>query len=205
MDSGGLTQPPVTVTAYDRWVVAMRLLTTAVAVVTGLVVLLLPLLHEQPLTIHVAREKLERHEGAIVVVSPRYRGVDDKGRAFLIEAARALQETADAPDIALEELGVNLVTTDGRTVSLHAPRARYFPEADEVRIARLEGRTSDGYVFRSARGVLAIKERRLALEGPVTGEGPLGRFTAAGAVYDAESRRLLLAGPARFTITPAKG
>ncbi len=193
---------PVHASPYDRWVRMMRVLATVTALVTGALVFLLPLLHKQPLTIHVAREKLERHRGAIVVMAPRYRGVDDRGRPFLISAARALQATVDAPDVVLEDLNLSLVMADGRTVSLRAPHARYFPEQDHVVLTRLEGRSSDGYVFRSADGTLAIKERRLSLAGPVTGAGPLGRFTARGAVYNAESRRLVLQGPVMLTITP---
>ncbi len=193
---------PVYTSPYDRWVQAMRGLATVTALITGLLVFLLPLLHKQPLTIHVARDKLERHRGAIVVLAPRYRGVDDKGRPFMISAARALQATVEAPDVLLDELSLNLVMADGRTVSLTAPHARYFPERDRVVLTRLEGRSSDGYVFRSADGTLAIKERRLSLAGPVVGSGPLGRFTAHGAVYDAESRRLVLEGPVMLTITP---
>ncbi len=197
---------PIHVSPYDRWVTGMRVFATVTALITGLLVFLLPLLHKQPLTIHVARDKLERHRGAIVVMAPRYRGVDDKGRPFMISAARALQTTVDAPDVLLEDLSLNLVMADGRTVSLTAPHARYFPEQDRVVLARLEGRSSDGYVFHSADGTLAIKDRRLSLAGPVVGSGPLGRFTAHGAVYEAESRRLVLEGPVMLAIaTRTKG
>ncbi|RMF69306.1 MAG: hypothetical protein D6740_09750, partial [Alphaproteobacteria bacterium] len=116
---------PVYTSPYDRWVAAMRIIATVMALMTGLLVLFLPLLHKQPLTIHVARDKLEKHHGAIVVLAPRYRGVDDKGRPFMISAARALQATVEDPDVVLEDLSLNLVMADGRTVSLTAPQARY--------------------------------------------------------------------------------
>ncbi len=194
---------PIHRTAYDDFVALMRVALPLLAVVMALVILLSPVFRHEELSFLINREKLDIGGDAVEVVRPRYRGVDDEGRPFVLSAERARQEHPDAPEVRLENLTLDFAMKDGRTASLNAPSARWRSGEDLVLLEEgLEGRTSDGYVLHAANGEVDLVARRLVLRGGVTGSGPLGRFEAGSGRFEMEERRLLLFGPVRFRILP---
>ncbi len=194
---------PVCRTAYDDFVAIMRIALPLLAGAMGLVILLSPVFRHGELSFLINREKLDIGGDAVEIVQPRYRGVDDEGRPFVVTAERARQDHPDAPEVRLEALTLDFAMKDGRTASLVAPAALWRTGEDVVFLEEgLEGRTSDGYVLRSQSGEADLAARRLDLRGGVQGEGPLGRFTARRARFEIEERRLVLLGPVRIRILP---
>ncbi|RMF13059.1 MAG: hypothetical protein D6757_08645 [Alphaproteobacteria bacterium] len=194
---------PVCRTAYDDFVAIMRVVLPLLAGAMALVILLSPVFRHGELSFQISREKLDIGGDAVEIIAPRYRGVDDEGRPFVLAAKLARQDHPDAPEVRLQGLTLDFAMKDGRTASLSAPAARWRSGEDIVLLEEgLEGRTSDGYVLRAISGEADLAARRLDLRGEVTGRGPLGSFEAHGARFEIEEKRLALSGPVRIHIRP---
>jgi lipopolysaccharide export system protein LptC len=143
--------------------------------------------------VDVARERMR-------VQSARYRGQDNKGRAFTIDASSAVQATSQDPIVDI--LGMSAeIGLDSGPATLRADKGRYDMEAQKVDIVGpilLTG--ADGYRLQTRDVAVDLNVQKLESRGSVEGTMPLGRFSANKLEADLPQKKVVLTGRARLHI-----
>ena len=134
------------------------------------------------------------------VQSARYRGQDDKGRPFTIDAASAVQATSKDPIVDILDMSAGIQLDKG-PATMRAEKARYDMEAEKVDvIGPILFTAADGYRLQTRDVAVDLNARQFRSRGPVDGRMPLGRFSADRMVADLPSRDVRLEGRARLHI-----
>jgi len=143
--------------------------------------------------VDVAKERMR-------VQSARYRGQDNRGRPFTIDAFSAVQATSRDPIVDITGMSAALRLDQG-PATIRADKGRYDMEAEQVDvIGPILFTAADGYQLRTRDVAINLEERRLQSRGPVDGTMPLGRFSADQMLADLPSRQVTLSGRARLHI-----
>jgi lipopolysaccharide export system protein LptC len=186
--------------AHD-WVV--RLLKFALPAGIGILAAYLavvPLRKGDDISFILDKNKVEVAKERMRVASARYRGEDDKGRAFSIDAGTAVQPSSKEPIVDISGMQARLDLETGLAM-LQAQRARYNLEAETVDvIGPILFTGADGYRMQTSDVRVDLNTRTLSGEGQVTGRVPLGSFSADKITADLPDRRVVLSGRARLRI-----
>lgn len=148
----------------------------------------------------VARERMK-------IEAAQYRGQDAKGQAFTLDAGSALQKSSAVPIVELNRLAAQLQMRDG-PAQLTAPSGRYDMQAEQVKVdGPIDFTAADGYRLGTSDATVDLKSRTLKSGGAVSGNTPVGTFSANQLSADLEGRTVRLQGNARLRIVPgaAKG
>jgi lipopolysaccharide export system protein LptC len=111
--------------------------------------------------------------------SPRFTGETTSGQPFVVTADWALPDGPDPSRVTLGPMRGQITLDPGRRVTLEAATGALFPK--EERLTLGEGvvvTTSDGYRATVASAEVDFGAEEARAEGPVAGEGPLGRIEA---------------------------
>jgi lipopolysaccharide export system protein LptC len=144
-------------------------------------------------SVSMARERLR-------VTAATYRGEDGKGRPFEIKAGSAVQRSSQDPIVKLSDLMARIQMDEG-PATLSANAGRYDMDREVVQVdGPLIFQTSDGYRVEASDVAVGLKSRKLASGGAVTGQLPLGTFSAGSIRADLAQRTVTLEGRARLHI-----
>ncbi len=186
--------------AHD-WLV--RLLKIALPAAIGLLAAYLavvPLRRDQELSFIFDKNKVEVAKERLRVTSARYRGEDDLGRPFSIDAAGAVQATSRVPVVQISGMSARLGLEEGPAV-LTAERGAYNLDEEVVDVVGpILFTAADGYRLETSDVSVDLNKRMLQSEGAVAGRVPLGRFTAGRLQADLGERKVVLDGRARIRI-----
>ena len=145
------------------------------------------------------KNKVDQADDRMRVQSAQYRGVDDQGRPFVIDARQALQHSAsDAVQISGMQARMEL---DNGPADLRADRARYDVAGDRVDVVGpILLTAADGYRLETRDVAIDLRARRLASNGAVDGRMPLGAFSGGRLEAELGERRVVLTGRPRLHI-----
>jgi lipopolysaccharide export system protein LptC len=113
------------------------------------------------------------------LTSPRFTGETSSGQPFVVTADWALPDGPDPARVTLGPMRGQITLDPARRVTLQAAAGVLFPK--DQRLTLGEGvvvTTSDGYRATVASAEIDFGAEAARAEGPVTGEGPLGRIEA---------------------------
>ena len=111
-----------------------------------------------------------------------------------------MQANSSDPVVKLRDLSAGITLKEGPAM-LKADAGRYDMDRDIVMIdGPLSFNTADGYKLDTRDVAVGLKTRRLASGGPVTGQMPLGSFSAGRISADLDARSVVLDGRARLHI-----
>jgi lipopolysaccharide export system protein LptC len=181
----------------------IRFLKIAMPALIGVVLAFLafaPLEDKQEVSFVLDKNKVDQAEERMRVQSAQYRGQDNLGRPFVLNAGLALQETSADPVVQIRDMSAQLQLDQG-PARLQAMRASYNMDSDQVDVLGpilLTG--SDGYRLQTRDVRVDLRGRTLASRGAVSGQMPLGRFTANSLQANLDDRRVVLSGRARLHI-----
>jgi len=150
--------------------------------------------------VDVARERLK-------IEAAQYRGQDNKGQAFTLDAGSAIQRSSAEPVVEISKLAAELQMADG-PATLTAPSGRYDMRDEQMKVdGPIAFAARDGYRLGTSGATLDLKTRRLSSDGAVEGSTPMGNFSANRLSADLDGRTVRLEGNARLRIVPrgAKG
>lgn len=143
----------------------------------------------------VARERMK-------IEAAQYRGQDARGQAFTLDAGSAVQKSSAVPVVELNRLDARLQMQDG-PAQLTAPSGRYDMRSEQVAVdGPIDFTAADGYRLGTSNATVDLKTRRLQSGGAVSGNTPLGTFSANRLSADLEGRTVKLQGNARLRIVP---
>lgn len=140
------------------------------------------------------------------MASPRFAGIDDKGKPFEITAEAALQNTSAKDVVSLDRpRAVQGADSDSTTVTAHKGLYRQdvniLELSEDVTLQHYVG--ADAYVFRSPSATVSIKDEVVTSDTGVGGEGSEGSTLSADRMkaYNAEGR-VVFEGNVRMRILP---
>ena len=162
--------------------------------------LLSPLSKEKEISFLLDKNKVDVARERMKMQSAEYRGLDDKGRPFTIQAARAVQAKSSVPVVDIGGMAARIQLRDG-PATITADRARYHMETQKVDvIGPILFTAADGYRLETRDVALDLNKHVAVSGGGVQGRMRLGRFTAGGMTVDLPQRRVVLTGRPRLHI-----
>ena len=186
--------------SHDRLV---RLLKYGLPALAGLVLAflaLVPLEDRKEVSFLVDKNKIDQAAERLKVEDAQYRGQDETGRLFVLDAASAVQASSADPVLEIADMSARLLLNEG-PAQITADRARFDPEANKVDVlGPVRFVTSDGYQLLTSDVMVDLHDRSLRSQGAVEGRMPLGTFSANRLTADLPERTVVLEGDARLHI-----
>lgn len=181
----------------------MRFLKIALPAGVGLLLaylLLSPLSKEKEISFLLDKNKVDTARERLKTQKAEYRGLDDKGRAFSIQAAQAVQAKSSDPMVDIGGMSARIQLEDG-PATITADKARYNMDTQKVDVlGPILFTASDGYRLETRDVALDLNKNTAVSGGGVEGQMRLGRFTAGGMSVDLPQRRIVLTGRPRLHI-----
>ena len=185
---------------HDVLVKLLKVLLPAGVGVLLAYLLLSPLSKNREISFLLDKNKVDVAGERLKVQSAQYRGLDNQGRAFTIDADRALQATSAEPMVDIDGMAASIQLADG-PARIQAPKGRYNMDAQKVDVlGPILITAPDGYRLETRDVLVDLNTHRLGSDKGVEGRMPLGRFTADRMSADLPSRRVVLSGRARLHI-----
>ena len=181
----------------------MRFLKVALPASIGVLLAYLamaPLQKRQDISFILDKNKVDVAQERMRVQSARYRGQDNEGRPFTIDASSAVQATSEDPIVDI--LGMSAeIGLDNGPATLRAGKGRYDIEAQKVNvIGPILFTAADGYRLQTRDVAVDLNTQSLVSRGRVEGTMPLGRFSADKLEANLPQQRVVLTGRTRLHI-----
>lgn len=146
------------------------------------------------------KSKVDFAQERMRVQSARYRGQDNEGRLFTIDASSAVQATSRDPIVDITGMSA-AIRLDKGPATIKAEKGRYDMEAEKIDvIGPIMFTAADGYRLQTRDVEVDLNQRQLQSRGRVDGRMPLGRFSADRMTADLPAREVTLDGRARLHI-----
>ncbi|HEY0413125.1 MAG TPA: LPS export ABC transporter periplasmic protein LptC [Allosphingosinicella sp.] len=141
----------------------------------------------------IARERMKME-------AAQYRGLDNQGRPFTVDASKAVQAKSSVPVVDIDGMAARINLKEGPAM-LQADRARYHMDAQKVDVVGpILVTSADGYRLETRDVNVDLNTHRLTGRQGVEGKMPLGRFSAGTLAADIPNRRVTLGGRAHLHI-----
>jgi lipopolysaccharide export system protein LptC len=182
--------------------IARYALPAAIGVLTGFLVIM-PLFTGGDVSFLLDKNRIDVASERLFIQSAEYRGEDDKGQPFKINAGSAVQKSSADPVVQLNALSAEIGLAEG-PATLRANSGRYLMDKKQVQVdGPIAFRTSDGYTLDTNDATVDLNTRQMqSAGGGVTGKTPTGTFSADRLSADLEKRTVTLDGNARLRIYP---
>ena len=186
---------------HDRLIRGAKLVLPIVIGALVAVLVIAPLAKRSEISFLLAKDKVDIAKERMRVAEAVYRGEDAKGHPFSLSAGGAVQRSSKSPVVELMDLSARITLDDGPAV-LRTAGATYDMDRELVRVpGALQFESADGYRMATSGVGLDLKARTMISDGAVTGQMPLGTFSAARMRADLNARTVRLEGRARLRIT----
>lgn len=191
--------------SHDRIVAIARVGLPAAGVVLAIALAVAPVTSGREISFVLSKNRVSMAPERLRVTSALYRGQDDKGQAFALSAASAVQAHSADPVVKLKTLKANIGLPAGQA-TLTAPNGDYNTTDQKVALqGPVAFRSQDGYRIDTHDVDLDMKTQQLDSRTAVTGSLPLGKFSADHMAADLGGRTVVLTGNARLHIDQGSG
>lgn len=185
----------------------VRLLAIGLPALVGVVAAMMvitPLSPRGEVSFLLDRNKVAIAEDRMRVDDATYRGQDNNGRPFSLNAGEAVQRSNSVPLVELQDLTARIILAEGPAV-LAAPQGTYAIEDEQVGIPGIVQFTAaDGYDMAARNVTIDLANRLLVGDGRVSGVIPAGTFSADTMRADLEARTITLQGNVRGRMVPGQ-
>ena len=162
--------------------------------------LLTPLSHNKEVSFLLDKNKVATAPERLKTQAARYQGVDDQGRAFTVEADRAVQKTSQVPIVDITGVRAQMQLKDG-PAHVVADSGRYHMDQQKMDVdGPVHVTAADGYRLETRNVTVDLNNHSLSGQQGVEGHMPLGRFTASTMAADIRNRHVILGGRAHLHI-----
>jgi lipopolysaccharide export system protein LptC len=190
--------------AHDRLVAILRIVLPAAVGVVAAMMVFLPLTGSGDVSFVLDKNKVEVAKERLRIQSASYRGEDDKGQPFVLDAASAVQKSTVEPLVHLNDLAARIQLKDG-PATVAAPTGRYDMEKQLVAVdGPITVNGPDGYQLKTDSATLNLKTRMMTGNGGVNGVSRQGVFSADTMTADLESRIIKLNGRVHLRLAPRR-
>ena len=189
---------------HDRGVRLARVVLPSAVGALAAVLAITPLAKRAEVSFVLAKDKVQMARERMRVERAVYRGQDDKGQPFELNAGSAVQASSKTPLVRLGALSARMALQDG-PATLSAPRASYDMDAERLMVdGPLMVERSDGYRLTTSNVGADLKTRMVSSDAHVDGQLPIGTFSAGSMRADIGTRVVTLGGRARLRITQSR-
>jgi len=162
--------------------------------------LISPLSRNKEVSFLLDKKKVATASERLKTQAARYQGVDDQGRAFTVEADRAVQKTSQVPIVDITGVRAQMQMKEGPTV-VTADSGRYHMDQQKMDVdGPVHVRASDGYTLETRNVTVDLNNHSLSGQQGVEGRMPLGRFSASTLAANMRDRHVTLGGRAHLHI-----
>jgi lipopolysaccharide export system protein LptC len=143
--------------------------------------------------VDVAHERLKTQ-------SAEYRGLDDQGRPFTVQAARAVQPTSASPLVNVNGMAAQLQMKDG-PATVHADQGQYNIDKQQMQVnGPVHVQAANGYKLETRDVNIDMNTHRVTGNRGVQGSTNVGTFSADNMAADIRTRTVVLTGRAHLHI-----
>lgn len=190
---------------HDAMIRVLRLLLPLGIVVLIVLLSVAPLLGGRDISFVLSKDRVDMAHERMRVANATYRGEDEKGEPFRLQARSAVQQTSRVPIVRLAELTGTIAMPDGPT-TLAAPAGRYNMDSQQLRAdGAVKFRGADGYRLDTRDVIVDLKTRKVTSTTPVDGAMTLGTFRSDHLFADLTAKTVVLTGAVHLHITQARG
>jgi lipopolysaccharide export system protein LptC len=188
---------------HDR---VIRIAGTSLPIAIGVLVAFLvmaPLTAGNEVSFVLDKNKVEVARERMRLQAATYRGQDDKGQAFRLNAGSAVQQSSTIPIVQINRMAADLQLADG-PATLRADRGHYDLNTEQLKArGPVTVRAPDGYSLDTTDATVDLKTKTLQSGGGVRGTVRNGRFTADTLRANLDDRVVRLDGNVRLRFAPA--
>jgi len=188
----------------DRRVTRLKTLFPALAGLTVVAIVIMTLAPSDELSFVLSRDRIATSPERLRAEGSAYRGLDAKGRPFVVRAAEAVQQTSATPIVELKRLSAEMKLEAG-TASITAPSGRLLLDLDQVEMDGPVKAAQAAYRVDSGTVTLDLKQNRTFSDVPLTGALPIGKFRAGGMRADVTGQTVTLIGGVHLNVPRASG
>lgn len=186
--------------SHDRNVRIARVALPAFVGALAAILAITPLTQRAEVSFVLSKDRVAMAKERLRVTQAQYRGQDDKGQGFVLNAGSAVQATSKEPVVQLGNLSAELASATGPS-TIAAPQARYNLDTEKLDVnGPLTYQSADGYKLSTSNVGADLNTRQLSSASPVAGQMPLGSFSAGNIQADLGARTVTLGGRARLHI-----
>jgi lipopolysaccharide export system protein LptC len=162
--------------------------------------LISPLSHTKEVSFLLDKNKVATAAERLKTQAAHYQGIDDNGRAFTVEADRAIQKTSQVPIIDITGVRGRMQLKDGPAL-MTADSGRYHMDQQKMDVdGPIHVTAANGYRLETRDVSLDLNNHTLAGQKGVEGRMPLGRFTASAMQASLPDKHVTLTGRAHLHI-----
>ena len=162
--------------------------------------LISPLSRNKEVSFLLDKKKVATSSERLQTQTARYQGVDDQGRAFTVEADRAVQKTSQVPIVDIAGVRAQMQMKDGPALAT-ADSGRYHMDAQKMDVdGPIHVTAPNGYRLETRNVTVDLNNHTLSGKQGVEGTMPLGHFTAGNMAADIRNRHVTLTGRALLHI-----
>ncbi len=150
------------------------------------------------------RNKVAMISERLSVDNALYRGRDNRGRPFSIQAGEAIQQSSTEGIVRMQDMIAQLQLSDG-PARLSAGGGAYDLNEEKVAVdGPVRLRAADGYTMTASGVTVDLNTRTMRGEDGVEGAVPAGTFSANAIRADLSARTITLDGNAKLSMIPGK-
>jgi lipopolysaccharide export system protein LptC len=159
-----------------------------------------PLSHNKEVSFLLDKNKVATAPERLKTQMAHYQGIDDQGRAFTVEADKAVQKTSQVPIVDITGVRAQMQMKDGPALA-NADSGRYHMDSQKMDVdGPIHVTAPDGYRLETRNVTVDLNNHTLSGHQGVEGTMPLGHFTASNMAADMRSRHVTLTGRAHLHI-----
>lgn len=164
------------------------------------ILVLAPLLKGDEVSFVLNKDDVDKAEERMRLTEALYRGEDNKGQAFSVQADSAVQRTSKVPVVEMKDLTADIQLSDGPT-SIKAADGSYNIDKEVVTIpGQLDFKSAGGYALSVANVAMDLNTQSLSSTGEVSGTMPLGEFWGNMLQADLDRQTVDVQGGVRGTL-----
>lgn len=191
---------------YSRFVSLMKILLPILALTLIVAVLAWPGVLDRSNRFQLTFSDLSTDDVALEMVNPRYLSMDRRNRPVSVTAESAYQAKGDANRVHLVQLLADFTAESETWISFTAAEGVYSPNQKRVRLTGPISAYSDqGYELQAAEAEINLEDGIAESNAAVTGQGPLGRFSAERMRIQQGGKHIILSGNVRLILHGHRG
>ncbi|PVE51777.1 LPS export ABC transporter periplasmic protein LptC [Arthrobacter sp. TPD3018] len=201
-------------TARQRWAAPgsrhdrlITLLNSGLPIAIGVLAAFLvmaPLTASNEVSFVLDKNKVEVAKERMKLQAATYRGQDDKGQAFTLNAGSAVQQSSSVPIVQINRMAADLQLQDG-PATLRADQGRYDLKTEQMKVdGPIAVRGPNNYRLDTSDATIDLKSKTMQSDGKVTGTVTQGNFSADRLNANLDDRTVRLTGNARLRIVPGR-
>jgi lipopolysaccharide export system protein LptC len=191
---------------FERWRRRSRLIRTLRLVLPALIVLIfLGLVGSVAWSTFNAQPKQAGgHDEPIRLVTPRFIGRDDKGRAFVLTAESATRDRLDYQRVILKKPALVLDEDGPDELRINGADGVYHEQSNKLELSNGVRMADTKNVFNTASSLFDTKTGEVIGSGPIHGAGGLGEISAESYGVYGKGERMVFKGGVRSRLETKK-